>query len=139
MLILVQTHLLLFNAAAFSSYKSATCFGGLFGRIAIASPRAALPPTLHGTQQQRPLSGKERLRVGIVGESEHQESTTLNYTMPSANQKLKNQVRSLNCFKSRNNASLSSESVSALTRVEKEKQSEEPLRKVMYFSCWGPN
>ncbi|KAF8031125.1 hypothetical protein BT93_D0350 [Corymbia citriodora subsp. variegata] len=112
--------------------RSTSCFGGVFKGIAITSPRAAVPAMLHGTQQRRPLSAKERLE-------DHQGSSTLNHTMPFPTQKLKNQVRSLNCSQSKKNASLSSEMVSALTRVERAKQPEEPLRKVMYFSCLGPN
>ncbi|XP_048635140.1 uncharacterized protein LOC125608724 [Brassica napus] len=58
-----------------------------------------------------------------------------NYVLRSMNQHLRNNIRSIS--QTRNVSSSSSSAATA--SFGKTKQAEEPLRMVMYLSCWGPN
>ncbi|KAL1209610.1 hypothetical protein V5N11_035887 [Cardamine amara subsp. amara] len=60
-----------------------------------------------------------------------------NYILRSANQHLKNNVRSISQGK-RCSSSVSAAVISS-GESEKAKKAEESLRTVMYLSCWGPN
>ncbi|KAK7257471.1 hypothetical protein RIF29_31482 [Crotalaria pallida] len=59
-----------------------------------------------------------------------------NYALRTAQQHVKNHVRS---FSQGKMLSSSSAVLSRRLKDEKAKQSEESLRTVMYLSCWGPN
>nr|AFK46674.1 unknown [Lotus japonicus] len=60
-----------------------------------------------------------------------------NYAIKSAQQHLKNHVRSFPQTKKL--SSSSSSMISRKLKDEEAKQPEESLRTVMYLSCWGPN
>ncbi|KAK8627182.1 hypothetical protein V6N13_134803 [Hibiscus sabdariffa] len=76
--------------------------------------------------------------IGAVEALKDQGICRWNYTVRSAVQHAKNQLRSASQART-----LSSQSSAAipkgLGRQDKSKQSEESLRTVMYLSCWGPN
>ncbi|CAN4104886.1 unnamed protein product [Withania somnifera] len=73
--------------------------------------------------------------MGVVEALKDQGLCRWNYTIRGINQHTKNNLRSYSQAKK-----LSSPLVSAnKSELNKVKQSEESLRKVMYLSCWGPN
>lgn len=73
--------------------------------------------------------------VGVVEALKDHGICRWNYALKSAQQHVKSHVRSV----SQANKFSSSMVSSRLKLGEKEKQSEESLRTVMYLSCWGPN
>ncbi|KAK7257473.1 hypothetical protein RIF29_31484 [Crotalaria pallida] len=73
--------------------------------------------------------------VGVVEALKDQGICRWNYALKTAQQHVKNHIRSFSHGKK-----LSSSAVfSRRLKDEKAKQSEESLRTVMYLSCWGPN
>ncbi|XP_042516941.1 uncharacterized protein LOC122091162 [Macadamia integrifolia] len=64
-----------------------------------------------------------------------------NYVLGSRHQHDKGNIRSFSQVKKASSSPATSSMVKTAKKVgdEKLKQSEEPLRKVMYLSCWGPN
>jgi hypothetical protein len=78
--------------------------------------------------------------VGVVEALKDQGICRWNHTLKSANNHLKNNVRSFSQANKLSSSSSSSAMVSNSSKQkENAKQSEESLRTVMYLSCWGPN
>lgn len=78
--------------------------------------------------------------VGDVVGLRRQGSSSRSNIKVSPSQGKRNAVMSLNGSRSKKNVSSQAPRGSLLMREgDKRKQPEEPIRKVMYFSCWGPN
>ncbi|KAF7805886.1 Wound-responsive family protein [Senna tora] len=75
--------------------------------------------------------------VGVVEALKDQGVCRWNYALRSAQQHVKNHVRSLP--QATKLSSSSSAMLSNTLHRHKAKQSEESLRTVMYLNCWGPN
>lgn len=76
--------------------------------------------------------------VGVVEALKDQGICRWNHALKTAQNHVKNHVRS--CSKAKKlSSSSSSAMVSSGLKEKKAKQSEEYLRTVMYLSCWGPN
>ncbi|XP_004507223.1 uncharacterized protein [Cicer arietinum] len=73
--------------------------------------------------------------VGVVEALKDQGICRWNYALKSAQQHLKNHVRSVSQTKKLSSSAL----ISKRLKDENSKQPEESLRTVMYLSCWGPN
>ncbi|PKI42043.1 uncharacterized protein LOC116192504 [Punica granatum] len=128
---------------------SSSCIGGIFRGISAAtsSMRIGNPAIYHTPQRQQ--SGKNHVRIGAVGESKEQGSTSkLNHKMTSSmsrQQGNRSRIMSSSPSQAKKNVSSSpasgmgSSSSVTMRDGDTRKQPEEPLRKVMYFSCWGPN
>jgi hypothetical protein len=76
--------------------------------------------------------------VGIVEALKDQGICRWNYALKSAQQHVKNNLRSFSQTKKLSSSS-SNMIISKRLKDEKENQPEESLRTVMYLSCWGPN
>ncbi|KAK7257474.1 hypothetical protein RIF29_31485 [Crotalaria pallida] len=74
--------------------------------------------------------------VGVVEALKDQGICRWNYALRTAQQHVKNHVRSFSQGKKLSSSAVFSRIV---VKDEKAKQSEESLRTVMYLSCWGPN
>ncbi|CAJ2654985.1 hypothetical protein L195_g014352 [Trifolium pratense] len=75
--------------------------------------------------------------VGVVEALKDQGICRWNYALKSAQQHVKNNLRSFSQTKKL--SSSSSDMISKRLRDENANQPEESLRTVMYLSCWGPN
>ncbi|XP_059283313.1 uncharacterized protein LOC132036915 [Lycium ferocissimum] len=89
------------------------------------------------------MSSTSRRRVtavslGVVEALKDQGVCRWNHTIRAVHQHAKNNLRSYSQAKKLPQSS-SLVSTNKLELKEKEKKSEESLRKVMYLSCWGPN
>ncbi|KAK2433434.1 hypothetical protein QL285_018701 [Trifolium repens] len=76
--------------------------------------------------------------VGVVEALKDQGICRWNYALKSAQQHVKNNLRSFSHTKKLSSSS-SNMIISKRLKDEKENQPEESLRTVMYLSCWGPN
>jgi hypothetical protein len=76
--------------------------------------------------------------VGVVEALKDQGICRWNYALKSAQQHVKNNLRSFSQTKKLSSSS-SNMIISKRLKDEKENQPEESLRTVMYLSCWGPN
>ncbi|XP_022749071.1 uncharacterized protein LOC111298611 [Durio zibethinus] len=72
--------------------------------------------------------------IGAVEALKYQGFCRWNHPIRSLNQHAKNNVISFTQAKKLSSSAI----VSSKITDEKTKQAEEPLRKVMYLSCWGP-
>ncbi|XP_058090271.1 uncharacterized protein LOC131236819 [Magnolia sinica] len=81
--------------------------------------------------------------VGAVEALKDQGFCRWNYPLRSFHQQVKKNIRSYTQAQRLSPSIDSSSRIAALKKrcdeEEKQKQSEESLRKVMYLSCWGPN
>ncbi|WJX43791.1 hypothetical protein P8452_30846 [Trifolium repens] len=75
--------------------------------------------------------------VGVVEALKDQGICRWNYALKSAQQHVKNNLRSFS--QTKKISSSSNMIISKRLKDEKENQPEESLRTVMYLSCWGPN
>ncbi|XP_024995589.1 uncharacterized protein LOC112528753 [Cynara cardunculus var. scolymus] len=75
--------------------------------------------------------------VGLVEALKDQGFARWNYTIRTIHHQAKSNFRSISHTK--NLSSPAAMAPSKGLRLEKTRQSEESLRKVMYLSCWGPN
>ncbi|XP_052177148.1 uncharacterized protein LOC127791365 [Diospyros lotus] len=77
--------------------------------------------------------------VGVVEALKDQGFCRWNYTIRSVHQHAKTNLRSFSQARKLSSPTTAVVSSSSKLAMEKAKQSEESLRKVMYLSCWGPN
>jgi len=76
--------------------------------------------------------------VGVVEALKDQGICRWNHAFRSAQHRLKIHLSSLSQAQKLSSSS-SSAMIPTTTQHEKQKQSEESMRTVMYLSCWGPN